>query len=236
MDSKKLVRINKYLSEIGFCSRRNAEELINQKKILVNGELAKLGQKIHENDVILVNGKTINKIYEKKYYLLNKPKNTICSLKDNFKRKTIFDLINDKDYLFSIGRLDYDTTGVIIITNDGELSNKLTHPSYQIERIYHVIINQQLSKEDLLFLNNNKLLINNKISKQKIEHIKKNEYFVYLWEGSYHHVKKIFEHLNRNVIALDRVSFAGLKYGNLTQGSYRLLTKKEIENLKRYHS
>ncbi len=236
MDSKKLVRINKYLSEIGFCSRRNAEELINQKKILVNGELAKLGQKIHEKDEILVNGKTINKIYEKKYYLLNKPKNTICSLKDNFKRKTIFDLINDKDYLFSIGRLDYDTTGVIIITNDGELSNKLTHPSYQIERIYRVIINQQLSKEDLLFLNNNKLLINNKISKQKIEHIKKNEYFVYLWEGSYHHVKKIFEHLNRNVIALDRVSFAGLKYGNLTQGSYRLLTKKEIENLKRYHS
>ena len=236
MESKKLIRINKYLSEIGFCSRRNAEELINQKKVTINGELAKLGQKISDKDVILVNGKTIKRNYEKKYYLLNKPKNTICSLKDNFKRKTIFELINDRDYLFSVGRLDYDTTGVIIITNDGELTNKLTHPSYQIERIYHVTIDQQLSKEDLLFLNNNKLLINNKSSKQKIEHIKNNEYFVYLWEGSYHHVKKIFEHLMRNVLALDRVSFAGIKYDNLKQGSYRLLTKKEIENLKRYRS
>lgn len=180
MESKKLIRINKYLSEIGFCSRRNAEELINKKKVTINGELAKLGQKISEKDVILVNGKTIKRNYEKKYYLLNKPKNTICSLKDNFKRKTIFELINDQDYLFSVGRLDYDTTGVIIITNDGELTNKLTHPSYQIERIYHVTIDQQLSKEDLLFLNNNKLLINNKSAKQKVEHIKNNEYFVYL--------------------------------------------------------
>lgn len=236
MESRWPIRINKYLSEIGFCSRRNAEELINQKKVTVNGELAHLGQKINEKDIVLVNGKTIKKNYEKKYYLLNKPKNTICSLKDNFKRKTIFELIQDKDYLFSVGRLDYDTTGVIIITNDGELTNKLTHPSYQIERIYHVTIDHQLSKDDLLFLNNNKLLINNKSSKQKVEHIKNNEYLVHLWEGSYHHVKKIFEHLDKNVIALDRVSFAGIKYDNLKQGSYRLLTKKEVENLKIYHS
>ena len=233
MQNKKYVRINKYLSQVGFCSRRKAEELIKNKSVYVNNILAQLGQQVSDEDHIVIDGKTLQRQFTKKYYLLNKPMNTICSLKDNFNRKTVFELVKDKDYLFSIGRLDYDTTGVLIITNDGELCNKLTHPSNQIERIYKVTINENLSKNDLLFLNNNKLLINNKYSKQQIEFLKDKQYIVHLWEGSYHHVKKIFEHFNKTVIELDRINFAVIKYDDLKQGEYRLLTNIEIWRLKK---
>ena len=118
------IRINKFLSQQGIVSRREAEKLIIEGKILVNDQVAKLGQKINSNDVVKINNQIVfHSPIEHKYYLLNKPKKTICSLKDNFQRQTVIDLIDDPDYLYPVGRLDYDTTGVLLITNDGEMAN-----------------------------------------------------------------------------------------------------------------
>ncbi|MBD5422951.1 MAG: rRNA pseudouridine synthase [Mycoplasma sp.] len=227
------IRINKFISQSGLYSRRKAEEMISNKKVKVNGQYAHLGQIIYKDDIVEVNDKKIGKFPEKKYYLLNKPKKTICTLKDNFNRTIVTSLIHDKDYLFPVGRLDYDTTGVILITNDGELSNRLIHPSSNIERIYHARINEPLNKREFDFLNSNDVLINGKPSKQVIEQVENKSYLVYLYQGSYHHVKKIFEQVDKNVLNLKRISFAGLTCKNMPIGSYRKLKPFEIKQLKK---
>lgn len=229
----KEVRINKYLSIAGIASRREAEELIKKNKIKVNGKNATLGQKISLDDIVEIDGKKIDSIPEKKYYLLNKPKKTICTLKDQFNRTLVTSLIDDNNYLFPVGRLDYDTTGVLIITNDGELANRLSHPSNQVKRIYRVRINESLSNKELLYLNSNNIYINNKKSIQIIEQVDKKSYLVTLTQGSYHHVKKIFELVNRKVLDLKRVEFAGLTCEKMPIGSYRELKKYEIKILKK---
>ena len=233
MSLKEGIRINKFLSQCGFSSRRQAEELIKNKKVIINNKIAILGQKIYEKDIVLVNQKQIEIKQEKKYYLINKPKKTLCTLKDNFNRQIIIDLIDDDDYLFPVGRLDYNTTGVLLITNDGELAHKLTHPSYNIKRVYRARLDQSLSKKELFFLNSNKVTINGKNSKQIIEQIDKKSYLVTLWEGSYHHVKKIFEEVNKKVYDLKRIEFAGLTCEKMPVGSYRSLKIHEIKLLKK---
>lgn len=233
MNLKEGIRINKFLSQCGFSSRRQAEELIKNKKVIINNKIAILGQKIYEKDIVLVNQKQIEIKQEKKYYLINKPKKTLCTLKDNFNRQIIIDLIDDDDYLFPVGRLDYNTTGVLLITNDGELAHKLTHPSYNIKRVYRARLDQSLSKKELFFLNSNKVTINGKNSKQIIEQIDKKSYLVTLWEGSYHHVKKIFEQVNKKVYDLKRIEFAGLTCEKMPVGSYRSLKIHEIKLLKK---
>ncbi len=230
---KKGTRINKFLSIAGISSRRKAEELIQKKKVKINGKVAILGQQVFDGDHVEVNGKLINSFPDKKYYLLNKPRRTICTLKDNFNRKLVTSLIDDRDYLFPVGRLDYDTTGVLLITNDGELSNKLTHPSRQIKRVYEARIDKELTNQELDFLNKNDLVINNKKSSQSIVYLGDSIYQITIHEGSYHHVKKIFEHVEREVKQLARVEFAGLTCKNLPIGTYRLLKPFEIKNLKR---
>ena len=228
----KEIRINKYLSIAGIASRREAEELIKKNKIKVNGKNATLGQKISLDDIVEIDGKKIYSIPKKKYYLLNKPKKTICTLKDRFNRTLVTSLIDDNNYLFPVGRLDYDTTGVLIITNDGELANRLTHPSNQIKRIYRVRINESLSNKELLYLNSNNIYINNKKSNHIIEQVNKKSCLVTLTQGSYHHVKKIFELVNKKVLDLKRVEFAGLTCEKIPIGSYRELKKYEIKTLK----
>lgn len=228
----KEIRINKYLSIAGIASRREAEELIKKNKIKINGKNATLGQKISLDDIVEIDGKKICSFPKKKYYLLNKPKKTICTLKDRFNRTLVTSLIDDNNYLFPVGRLDYDTTGVLIITNDGELANRLTHPSNQIKRIYRVRINESLSNKELLYLNSNNIYINNKKSNHIIEQVNKQSYLVTLTQGSYHHVKKIFELVNKKVLDLKRVEFAGLTCEKIPIGSYRELKKYEIKTLK----
>lgn len=227
------IRINKFISQSGFCSRREAEKLIQSNQVRVNGNIASLGQGIAFNDVVEINGIRINLVNEKKYYLLNKPKKTICSLKDNFNRRLVIDLIDDQSYLFPVGRLDYNTTGAIIITNDGELANRLIHPSYNIERIYRARINRKLTNKELEFLNSEDVLIDGKKSIQKVEYISSKSYLIYLNQGFYHHVKKLFEHVDCNVIDLKRISFAGLTCEKMIQGSYRKLKPFEIKGLKK---
>ena len=226
------IRINKFLSQAGVVSRREAEIKIKQNKVKINGKNAILGQRVLPNDVVEYENQVIQINTNKKYYLLNKPKKTICTLKDNFDRQLVTDLINDSDYSFPVGRLDYDTTGVLLITNDGELANKLIHPSSQIKRIYRARINEPLSKEEFMFLNSNKVIVNNKISKQIVDQVENKSYLITICEGSYHHIKKLFELVNKNVLDLKRIEFAGLNVEGLMLGQYRKLKPIEIKKLK----
>lgn len=230
---EKGIRINKYLSQCGIASRRVAEELIFNKKVKVNGEFAILGQKIFETDTVLVNNKPVIFNENKIYYLLNKPKKTICTLKDNFGREKVTDLINDDNYLFPIGRLDYNTTGVLIITNDGELANKLIHPSSEIKRIYRARLDKTLTHKELLFLNSPNVEVNGKPSLQVVEQVDTKSYLITLHQGSYHHIKELFKIVNRNVIDLKRIEFAGLTCEGMVVGSYRKLKPFEIKMLKK---
>ncbi|RIV16910.1 pseudouridine synthase [Mycoplasmopsis gallopavonis] len=225
-------RLQKLLSKAGIASRREAEELINQGKVTVNGQVATLGQKATFKDDIRVNGQKIQE--EKKvYFILNKPPKTICTLKDNFNRTKVTDLIDTPYKIFPVGRLDYDTTGVLLLTNDGELANKLIHPKYKILRVYRARINQPLTKQELAKLNK-PVLINKTFSSQTVIPIEgaPKSYFVILSVGTYHHVKLLFNAIDKEVINLKRVEFAGLTVKGIPVGEYRQLNMKELKTLK----
>ncbi|MGL5617675.1 MAG: pseudouridine synthase [Metamycoplasmataceae bacterium] len=227
------MRVQKLISQAGVASRRESEELIKKGKVLINGKSATLGQKVKEGDEIIVDGKIIPQIKEHKYYIINKPKKTVCTLKDNFNRTIITDLINEHDYIYPIGRLDYNTTGVLLLTNNGELANKLTHPSSEVVRKYRARLNDKLTKNELVYLNGDNIYVNGRLSKQIVELIESRTYLVTLREGSYHHVKKLFELVEREVIDLKRVEFAGLTVEKLMVGEYRRLKPLEIRALKK---
>lgn len=223
-------RVQKLIADAGICSRRHAEKLIIDKKVTINGVIAKLGDKATISDLILVNGKVIQ-TDEKEYYLINKPKRFICTADDKQNRKILVSIINTDKRLFTVGRLDYNTTGAIIATNDGELTYKLTHPSFEIERVYNAQIDSLLTKQELAQLNQ-VMTINNKPSYQMVKWLGNNIYQVLLHQGSNHHVKKIFEHIGKQVVELHRISYSFLNVDNLPIGSYRQLKPFEIKKLK----
>ncbi|WAM01683.1 rRNA pseudouridine synthase [Mycoplasmopsis felis] len=226
-------RLQKILSQAGVCSRREAENLIKENKVKVNGMIAKLGDKASFQDEILVNNIPI-KEEEKVYYILNKPKKTISTLKDNFNRTSVVDLMDVPYKIFPVGRLDYDTTGVLIMTNDGELTNKLLHPKYQIPRVYRARLNEQLNKIELKKLNGI-VKVNGVKSVQNvlpINEVSPKSYFVILTQGTYHHVKELFKTVNKIVISLKRIEYAGITVDKMPLGTYRKLTIKEVKDLK----
>ncbi|WP_373436408.1 pseudouridine synthase [Metamycoplasma equirhinis] len=226
------IKLQKYMSDCGFCSRRESEKLILQGKVFVNEELATIGQRILITDKVKVNNNILKLENKKLYILLNKPKNTICTLDDPQKRKTIYDHIKINKYLFSVGRLDFNTTGVILITNDGELANKLAHPSSKIERQYLVELEKELSQDKLEFLNSKNVKLNGKISKQKVTKISETKYLISLYEGRNHHVKNLFLLVENYVKKLHRKSYGFLTDENLKIGEFRQLTETEISMLK----
>ncbi|TPD98743.1 pseudouridine synthase [Metamycoplasma equirhinis] len=226
------IKLQKYMSDCGFCSRRESEKLILQGKVFVNEELATIGQRILITDKVKVNNSILKLENKKLYILLNKPKNTICTLDDPQKRKTIYDHIKINKYLFSVGRLDFNTTGVILITNDGELANKLAHPSSKIERQYLVELEKKLSQDKLEFLNSKNVKLNGKISKQKVTKISETKYLISLYEGRNHHVKNLFLLVENYVKKLHRKSYGFLTDENLKIGEFRQLTETEISMLK----
>ncbi|MGL4183717.1 MAG: pseudouridine synthase [Metamycoplasmataceae bacterium] len=226
------IRVQKYISQAGVASRREAEKLIIEKKVKINAKIAELGDKVNKNDKVFVNNVLIKEMPDLRYYLLNKPKKTICTLKDNLGRTLVTSLINDNSYLFPVGRLDFNTTGVLIITNDGDLAAKLTHPSYEIPRVYRARLNEKLTLNEIKFLNSDKVIVNEKKSKQEVLIIENRSYQVTLHEGSYHHVKKIFETVGKKVIDLKRVSFGGITCEKLMVGEYRNLKPFELKKLK----
>ena len=225
-------RIQKLISQAGVASRRKAEELIKAGQVSVNGKIATLGDKATFADAILVNGKALQR-EELIYYMINKPNKTISTLNDPQGRRIITDLINDDRHIFPVGRLDYDTTGTLLLTNDGDLSNKLTHPSNGIMRVYRARISETLSADDLKFLNSDQVILENRQSNQTVEQVDSRTYVISLAVGTYHHVKRLFEMVNNEVISLTRIEFAGLTHvGKLSRGEYRKLNPKEIKWLK----
>ena len=232
-----MIRLQKAISEAGVCSRREAEKLILQGKVEVNGMIVKtLGTKVKGDDVIFVNGKEILK-EEKEYYLLYKPRGVISSSKDEKGRKTVVDLIDTNKRLFPVGRLDYDTSGIILLTNDGELSNKLLHPSKSVEKTYVAKVEGLVIKPEIKRLENGIIIDGIKTKKAKakfIKYDKKNDssYIkLTITEGRNHQVKKMFEEIGHEVKKLKRESFSFLDLTGLKVGEYRKLNKKEVKKL-----
>lgn len=232
-----MIRLQKAISEAGVCSRREAEKLILQGKVEVNGMIVKtLGTKVKGDDVIFVNGKEILK-EEKEYYLLYKPRGVISSSKDEKGRKTVVDLIDTNKRLFPVGRLDYDTSGIILLTNDGELSNKLLHPSKSVEKTYVAKVEGLVIKPEIKRLENGINIDGIKTKKAKAKLIKydkkNNSSYIKLTitEGRNHQVKKMFEEIGHEVKKLKRESFSFLDLTGLKVGEYRKLNTKEVKKL-----
>lgn len=230
-------RLQKYLSECGVASRRKCEEIILNKKVKVNGKIIdELGHKVSDSDYITVNDIEVKK-KEKEYYILYKPEKVICSVKDEKNRTTVVDYINTNEKIFPIGRLDYDTSGLLLLTNDGELANMLTHPSHKVEKKYLAKIDGIINLKDIYMLENGIVLdgIKTKKAKAKIQKIdKKNKKsFVELTitEGRNHQVKNMFGALGYKVLKLKRTNYDFLTLKNLSIGQSRKLTIKEIKKL-----
>lgn len=233
-------RLQKVIAASGICSRRKAEKLILEGRVSVNGEIVNnLGTKVSKEDAVLVDNKEIN-IERKEYYLLNKPRGYISSVNDDANRKVITDLIDTKSRIYPIGRLDYDTTGLIILTNDGKLANILMHPRNNVDKTYLAKIEKCLTMEELFKLKKG-INIDGVICKPSRVKIRKHDpeknvdlVEVTIHEGRNHIIKRLFKEINHDVIKLKRTKYAFLELGNLNSGEYRYLSKEEVDKLYSY--
>ena len=233
--NSKEVRLNKFISSSGICSRREADKLIEKGLVYINGKKCeKLGRKVSLKDKIKVRGKEIRP--EKKLYiLLNKPKDFITTRKDENNRKTVYELLKGiKERVSYVGRLDRNTTGLLLFTNDGELSKKLTHPSHKVKKIYSVTLNIEVNELDIKKIREGLNIDNEKIIVDKIFKLgKKKEVGIEIHIGKNRIVRKIFETLGYKVQKLDRVLFGILTKKNLPRGKWRKLNDNEIQMLQK---
>jgi len=232
------IRLNKYLSNAGICSRREADVLIQTGVVSVNGEIVtEMGHKVKKGDVVKYDGGTIN-AETKQYVLLNKPKDFITTMDDPWGRKTVMGLVYKacKERIYPVGRLDRDTTGLLLFTNDGDMAKKLTHPRYEARKIYHVEANKPVTKEHLEQLLKGIELEDGIIKCDSAEYVKdgasSREVGVEIHSGKNRIVRRMFEKLGYDVVKLDRVQFASLTKKDLPRGFYRHLTEKEVAFLK----
>lgn len=231
------VRLNKYIANAGICSRREADVLIQTGSVSVNGTMiTELGYRIKPTDMVSYGGQTIKR--EKLVYIvINKPKNFITTSDDPYDRETVLSLIKDacKERVYPVGRLDRNTTGVLIITNDGEMTKKLTHPRYEKKKIYHVVLDKTVTGVDIKQIKEGLELEDGLIQVDEVSYVSgadKKEVGIELHSGKNRIVRRIFEHLGYDVKKLDRVSFAGLTKKDLPRGRWRFLTQQEIDFLK----
>ena len=233
------IRLNKYLADCGVCSRREADDLIKAGCVEVNGEvITTMGYKVKTDDKVVYGGQTLNR--EKlRYILLNKPKGYITTSDDPYERDTVMELVRDAcpERVYPVGRLDKQTTGLLLFTNDGDLAKKLTHPSSEIPKLYHVILNKPLTKNDMLRISEGIELDDGPIAADTIAYDQdddsKKSIGIELHSGRNRIVRRIFEHLGYEVTKLDRVMFAGLDKYRLPRGEWRFLTDLEVVNLKK---
>ena len=231
-------RLQKVIAEKGYCSRRKAEELIAAGKVEVNGKIVtEMGYKVSFDDDILVEGNQLSDKEEKVYYLLNKPRGVVTTVHDEKGRKTVVDLVPTTSRIYPVGRLDYDTTGILILTNDGELTELLTHPKNNIEKTYVAKVNGFLTSENINKLKNGIVIDGKKTNKAKVK-VKKydkktNTSLVELviHEGKNHQVKKMFEAIGLKVLKLRREKIAFLTLTGLKSGEVRELTIHEVKKL-----
>lgn len=231
-------RLQKVIASSGIASRRKAEELINKGKVKVNGNIVtELGTKVSGNDTIEVDGTILKRDSVKEYYLLNKPRGVISSVSDDLNRPTVVDYIDTDARIYPVGRLDYDTTGLIILTNDGELTNILAHPRNKIPKTYIAKIEGLLNKDDIdrlrngILIEGRKVVVENFKIRDKDFEKKTSLIELTIFEGRNHIVKKLFESLHHPVIRLSRIKIAFLSSENLKSGQYRKLSIKEVKKL-----
>ncbi len=227
-------RLQKYIAEAGYTSRRKAEELIKKGKVQVNGKIVtELGTKVTGKEEIIVDGNLLTK-EEKEYYLLNKPRGVITTTTDDKNRKTVVDLINTTKRIYPIGRLDYDTTGVLLLTNDGDFSNILMHPNEKIEKVYVAKLKGIIKGEEINKLKNGVVIDGKKCEKCKVKlrrvDTKNNTSYVsiIIHEGRNHQVKKMFKAVGFEVLKLKRERVGIFTLSGLNSGEYRKLSPKEI--------
>ena len=229
-----LVRLNKFIANSGVCSRREADVLIASGVIQVNGKIVtELGTKINPTDVVLYNGEKL-KAEKKVYVLLNKPKDTITTAIDPQGRRTVIDLVKLKgnQRVFPVGRLDRNTTGLLLLTNDGELAKKLTHPRHGVRKIYHAQLDKALTKSDMAEILQGVTIDDEKVVPDAIDYSGKSNdkthVGIELHSGQNRVVRRIFEHFGYKVLKLDRVMFAGLTKKDIPRGHWRYLAEKEV--------
>ncbi|NPA68851.1 MAG: rRNA pseudouridine synthase [Chlorobi bacterium] len=239
--TEKTLRLNKYLANAGICSRREADELIKNGLITVNGKtITELGTKVTKKDTVKYKNKIIG--FEKNVYiLLNKPKGVLTTVSDDRGRKTVIDIIGNKipERIYPVGRLDKDSTGILLLTNDGNLTKKLTHPKYNKKKIYHVFLDKNLKKSDAEKLAKGIELEDGFMKFDAVAYPdpeNKKDVGVEIHSGRNRIIRRMFAALGYEVLKLDRVYFAGLTKKNLKRGKWRFLTEKEISMLKRGNS
>jgi len=229
------IRLQKYIALCGIASRRSAENLILQNEITINDKLAKLGDKVQDNDIIKYKGKIIKKIDEKIYIIINKPKGYITSKKDQFGRKTVMDFVPSNVY--PVGRLDYNTSGLLILTNDGDLAYSLTHPKNEVPKKYIVEIYGNIEKNKIEQLSKGVYIDGYLTKKANVNLIKQDKdtstLEITITEGKNRQIRKMIEQVGHSVRNLKRISISSIELGNLKIGEKRNLTIQEIENLKK---
>lgn len=237
VDPDEAIRLNKYLANAGVCSRREADEFITNGAVKVNGEVVtELGTKVKRSDEVLFNENPVT-IEKKVYILLNKPKDYVTTSDDPQQRKTVMDLVKDAcpERIYPVGRLDRNTTGVLLLTNDGELASKLTHPKFLKKKVYHVFLDKNVTTEDLQKIADGIELEDGEVHADAIEYADERDHSqvgIEIHSGRNRIVRRIFESLAYRVVKLDRVQFAGLTKKNLRRGDWRFLSEKEVDMLR----
>ena len=237
IDPNEPLRLNKFLANAGICSRREADEFIQAGVVTVNGEVVtELGTKVLRTDTVMFHDQPV-KIEKKVYVLLNKPKDYVTTSDDPQQRKTVMDLVKNAcpERIYPVGRLDRNTTGVLLLTNDGDLASKLTHPKYLKKKIYHVFLDKNVTAHDLQQIADGIQLEDGEIKADDVQYAiptDKKQVGIEIHSGKNRIVRRIFESLGYRVQKLDRVQFAGLTKKNLKRGDWRYLTEEEVDRLR----
>ncbi|MEL6925915.1 MAG: pseudouridine synthase [Bacteroidota bacterium] len=234
------MRLNKYIAHCGICSRRAAAEPIAEGLVTVNGEVVReIGHRVMEGDVVTFRGKVVKPETNMVYLLMNKPKDAITTVTDDRGRRTVLDLIGDKvkERIYPVGRLDRATTGLLLLTNDGDLAKKLSHPSHGVAKVYHVVLDKPVTDAHIEAIRNGLELEDGPTPVDGVSHAQgqpKNEVGIEIHIGRNRIVRRIFEHLGYRVRKLDRVYYAGLTKKDLPRGWFRHLSEQEVIMLKHF--
>jgi 23S rRNA pseudouridine2605 synthase len=239
MSSREGTRINKYIAHTGLCSRRDADDLVEQGRVSIDGTtVTEHGTRVHEGQTVRVDGEVVRPA-EQAYLLLNKPKDTISTTDDEKDRRTVLDLVgaggDNPKGLFPVGRLDRNTTGVLLITNDGDLAHRLMHPSYEIAKIYFVRTQAPVKPHQIDALRRGVTLSDGSASADRVTYItpeNKNEIALELHEGRNRQIRRMLKQLGHQIVQLDRAQYAGLTTENLPRGQWRRLSGGEVQALR----
>ncbi len=234
------MRLNKYLAECGLGSRRACDKLIQEGKVRINGKPAALGAEVLEHDSVTVSGRAVNPPSRHTYVMLHKPKGYITSASDEKGRKTVFELVKNTNVrLFPVGRLDYDTEGLLLLTNDGELCEKLTHPSHQVGKTYVAKIEGEISEDEVKRMRAGLVIDEGEAATKRssVDVLEKGEGFTKLelviYEGRNRQIRKMFEAVDKKVIFLKRTAIGEIRLGGLSRGEYRYLNERELKYLRK---